>query len=160
MPTPEFQRQKLTTNFSRWEFTVSETAARRDIPNSPSQEHWLNLKALSELCLEPAREALGGIRITSGYRCKPLNDAIGGAPNSQHIKGEAADIIPVAASLPVLFLWLYNNAPFDQIIWEFGQWIHISHKRDSTQRHESLLAQRHNGSTVYAPITQEHMDKL
>ncbi len=155
-----FDREKLTPNFARWEFTVSDTATRRDISNIPDAEQWLNLKALSLTCLEPARAAMGPIRITSGYRCPALNTAIGGATTSQHMVGEAADIIPMTKSLAALFVWLHANVPFDQLIWEFGDWVHVSHKREGENRRQALLAYRKDGKTVYAPITDEQINAL
>lgn len=155
-----FDREHLTPSFQRWEFTTSQEAVRRGISNVPSLTEWENLKSLSETCLEPAREALGPIRISSGYRSPILNAVIGGALSSQHMRGEASDIIPIKVVLSDLFKWLYSNVEFDQLIWEFGQWVHVSHKRDGTQRLEALLAYSKNGKTVYAPITEEHMKTL
>ena len=160
MPLRPFDRQKLSPSFARWEFTVSEVAARRDIPNSPSMQEWANLESLCKTCLEPARESLGPLRISSGYRSPALNTAVGGAMDSQHMKGEAADVIPLVSSLATMFIWFHANVEFDQLIWEFGQWVHISHKAEGIQRKEALLAYRKNGRTIYAPITDEQMEKL
>ena len=53
----------------------------------------MNAIALVENVLDPAREKLGmPIKVTSGYRCPLKNKAVGGVENSQHLKGEAADI--------------------------------------------------------------------
>lgn len=150
-------RAPLTPNFAHWEFVVSETAARRGIGNTPTPEHWERLKALATNVLEPCRVACGPLRITSGYRSPALNTAIGGAPMSQHCFGEAVDIIPVADRLEKVFVWLYKNAPFDQLIWEFSEWIHVSHKLSGSQRGTVLLAHKSDGKTVYAPITREQM---
>ena len=52
-----------------------------------------NLNALAEEVLEPVRERLGKpIVVNSGFRCPVHNAAVGGVANSQHTKGEAADI--------------------------------------------------------------------
>ena len=156
----DFLSEKLSKSFYRWEFTVSETAARRSIANTPSLKEWDNLKALCDTCLEPARTALGALRINSGYRCSALNTAIGGAPNSQHIYGQAADVIPMHGTLVDLFEWLHSNVPFDQLIWEFGSWVHISHVKESEQRHQTLIAYKKNGRTLYMPITDEQVSSL
>ena len=156
----DFDHELLTPHFARWEFSLSDTAVRRDIPNAPSAQQWESLKLLSETCLEPARVAFGPIRITSGFRCPALNTIVGGAPSSQHMKGEAADIIPMLGKLQDLFVWLNHNADFDQLIWEFGKWIHVSHTMIGTQRHGVLLAYRKNGKTVYAPITEDQLKTL
>lgn len=148
---------KLSPHFARWEFTVSQTAVRRGIGNMPPPEAWENLEALALRVLEPARVACGPIRVTSGYRSPLLNSAIGGADSSQHTKGEAADIIPYRVPLPVLFRWLYENAPFDQLIWEFGEWIHVSHRRTGPQRGSVLLAHKREGRTAYAKMEHEQV---
>ena len=55
-----------------------------------------NVEALVREVLDPARERFGGpIRVNSGYRCPKHNLAVGGVRGSQHMKGEAADIVPV-----------------------------------------------------------------
>jgi len=151
-------RRMLTKHFARWEFVTSDTAIRKSIPNEPSAMQWDCLKALSESVLEPCREILGPIHVTSGYRSPALNQAIGGAKNSQHMEGEAADIIPYKGTLTDLFVWLYfSELPFDQLIFEFGVWIHVSHSRMRLPRHEALVATKINGKTVYAPITKEQV---
>ena len=45
--------------------------------------------------LDGRREAMGAIRITSGYRTDALNTAIGGSKTSEHLVGRAADIVLV-----------------------------------------------------------------
>ncbi len=63
-----------------------------EIPKQGSNEY-KNIVYLIENLLDPVRENLGKpIRVTSGYRPKPLNDAVGGSPTSNHLKGLAADI--------------------------------------------------------------------
>lgn len=50
--------------------------------------------------LEELRDLLGGrpIKIMSGYRCPRHNSKVGGARNSQHLHGRAADVIVPACS--------------------------------------------------------------
>jgi len=151
---------KLTPHFSMWEFTVSETATRRGLPNVPSDTEWSSLEELSKSCLEPARDHCGPLHVTSGFRSPSLNAAIGGAVGSQHCKGEAVDVIPFHGTLVDLFRWLHVNVPFDQLIWEFGEWVHLSHSAVRDQRRETLIAARVNASTRYSQMTQEQMDKL
>jgi len=150
----------LTKHFDRSEFVISQTAIRHGIDNTPTPDAWDNLEALAVSILEPARVALGPLRITSGYRCSALNAMIGGAAHSQHIVGEAADVIPVDCSLGDLFRWLAANAPFDQLIFEFAQWVHVSHIRTGTPRGETLLAWRHDGRTKYTPLDDESIATL
>ena len=85
--------QLLTPHFALHEFIRSATARKHGIANNPPPEAVENLKLLCRHTLEPLREALGlPVVITSGYRCKALNNIIAHHSNrSQHMKGQAAD---------------------------------------------------------------------
>ena len=85
--------QLLTPHFALQEFIRSATARKHGIANNPPPEAVENLKLLCHHTLEPLREALGlPVVITSGYRCKALNNIIAHHSNrSQHMKGQAAD---------------------------------------------------------------------
>ena len=82
----------LTQHFTLAEMIRSGAAVRLNISNEPSAEVVENLRLLCENILEPLRRRFGVIRITSGYRCQALNQAVGGVGHSQHLCGEAADI--------------------------------------------------------------------
>ena len=86
---------QLTTHFQLKEFIESPTAQKHRIVNKPPAEAVENLKALCVHTLEPLREVLGlSVVITSGYRCKALNDRVGHhSDRSQHMKGQAADFV-------------------------------------------------------------------
>ena len=90
---------------------------------------------------EPLREHFGiPIIISSGYRCPALNRAVGGVPNSQHLIGEAADI--VLPKLANVFYWLIDNVPFDQLGFESRgttKWIHVSCKLDQSQNRQCIF---------------------
>ena len=85
----------LSPHFKLNEFTKSRTARENGIDNTPPPEAVENLRALCSHTLEPLREALGlPIIITSGYRCKALNERITHhSATSQHMQGEAADFV-------------------------------------------------------------------
>ncbi len=119
--------------FSIDELSRSATARRLGIDNRPDEEQKTRLQALIENVLDPLRQAWGApIIVDSGFRCTRLNKAVGGARNSQHTTGEAADIRTLADT-PEQNRRLFNLAlqlrlPFDQIIDEYGyNWIHISY---------------------------------
>lgn len=79
--------------FTITELTKSATATKQGIDNTPSAEVTANLTALVDKVLDPLREIYGKpIYVSSGYRCPKLNKAVGGVSNSQHLKGEAADL--------------------------------------------------------------------
>ena len=89
----ETQNGQLSPHFALSEFTKSATAKKRGIANVPSEQEIENLRRLCQGTLEPLREALRlPIIITSGYRCKALNNILGrSSKNSQHMAGCAAD---------------------------------------------------------------------
>ena len=153
----------LTEHFSLAEFCASEVAARNSLDNTIPAELIPNAVALCENVLEPARAVLGPIRVNSGYRSKQVNSAVGGAWNSQHQFGQAADIIPLATNVRMfdLFEYIYKNLPFDQLIWEFsGAWVHVSYA--PVLRHTVLaaVAVPDKKRAVYTEIGAEQMASL
>ncbi|MEX0300283.1 MAG: D-Ala-D-Ala carboxypeptidase family metallohydrolase [Kordiimonas sp.] len=143
-------RKQLSPHFYLGEFTRSSTAEKHQLYNLPREECDLaNLRALATKVLEPAREMLGQpIHITSGFRCGTLNRLVGGAAQSQHMYGEAADFTVRDMSIidAALTLSAQDDLPFDQLIYEVREregnkpieWIHVSHKRLGGNRHEVL----------------------
>ena len=131
---------KLTENFTINELTYSVTAEANNIDNRPSVEVIANLKALCENVLQPVRNHFGcPIIITSGYRCPELNKKIGGKPNSQHLKGQAADFVVPQRDLKEVFNYIKTALSFDQLLLESGgkdKWIHVSFC--SQNRHQSV----------------------
>lgn len=83
----------LSPHFKLSEFTASATARKNGIVNEPSADKVANLRSLCENTLEPLRSEMGlPIVITSGYRCKALNEIlVHAARTSQHTQGCAAD---------------------------------------------------------------------
>lgn len=146
----------LTTNFHLWELVQSSTADRLGIDNTPNEEEIRNLQKLCEKILQPARDALGPIKISSGFRSEELNTAVGGVSDSDHRLGFAADVIPVSVSTRRLAEWVTQNCPeFDQVILEFGtlddpNWIHLS--AAPRNRKEVLRATREDGIVAYRRI--------
>ncbi len=127
----------LTKNFTLAEMTRSETAARMHINNEPGTIPTLYLKQLCENILQPLRNAYGKpVIVNSGFRSQELNTAIGGARNSQHMLGQAADITAQcntsmedkrAANKKLFNLIVAMELPFDQLIDEKKfSWIHVS----------------------------------
>ena len=122
---------KLSKNFALSEITHSNTAKRLGIDNTPSEKHLANMGLLINNLIQPMRDALGPIRISSGYRGKDLNRAIGGSRKSQHCKGQALDIqfwSDGKMDNKVIYDWILSSGlEFDQMINEFDfAWIHIS----------------------------------
>ena len=112
-------------------FTYNELiATSHNVSNIPNTAARSNLHYLVVNVLDPVREMWGKpITVNSGYRSEKLNKLVGGASNSQHLYGQAADInVGSKEGNKKLFDMIVNsNIPFDQLIDEKNyQWLHIS----------------------------------
>ncbi|NDV57676.1 D-Ala-D-Ala carboxypeptidase family metallohydrolase [Bacteroides sp. 519] len=120
------------THFTLPELCRSATARKYKINNECSLDHIQKLTSLVTNVLDPLREAWGKpIYVNSGYRSAALNRKLKGAPNSQHLTGEAADITTgsIAGNKQLFELVQALNLPFDQLIDEKGfRWVHVSHR--------------------------------
>lgn len=130
---------RLSEHFELVEFTRSATAIRRGIDNNPEITDIEALQALCVNVLEPLRKRFGVIRITSGYRCLQLNDAVGGSRTSQHLYGQAADIHVGCREMAMkMFTYVVNNLTFDQMLVEMKRGkvhcLHISYRTDGPNR--------------------------
>lgn len=116
---------KLSEHFTLEEFVYSDTAKRKGINNTPPVAVQSNLTRLA-VALEAVRKAVGAsITISSGYRCPDLNKAVGGAVNSAHLTGLAADITAKGLTPRQLAEAIIKaGVKFDQLIYE-GTWIHF-----------------------------------
>lgn len=144
-------------HFTIEELTSSDRARELGIDNTPDKDSIERLTTLIIEVLDPARELLGKpIVVTSGYRCSVLNTAVGGQPNSQHTKGEAADL--QCYNNKYLFDIIRENLSFDQLILEtkdifdrngnktgVREWVHISYKKGKNRKQ---VLRMHNGKTI------------
>jgi hypothetical protein len=148
----------ISDHISYREATKSGTAIRRGIDNDPNQMQLAAMRFVAETIFEPVRLGLGGkpIGISSFFRCELLNRVIGGAPSSQHTKGEAididADILRNGITNRAIFNYIKENLTYDQLIWEFGNdrepdWVHVSRVLEGNRR-ETLKAIRDKDGTV------------
>ena len=157
---------QFTPHFKLSEFVSSETATKQGIENNPSPEAVENLRLLSVHTLEPLREALGlPIVITSGYRCKALNDLIAHhSQRSQHMKGQAADLLVQGSKFQVqgaspreLLIKAFKTIitspeiDYDQLI-IYPTFIHVSYVGSGKNRHKLMLG-LNNGK--YCALTRE-----
>ena len=125
----------ITMHFTIEEMYASDTAKRLGIDNKPTTQKMINLVYLCAFVLEPLRVAMGEpIKIGSGYRCEKLNKAVGGVYNSQHLKGQAADLC-IDGDIEKgrrWFNYIKDHLPFDQLVWEHNPktgsyWVHVSY---------------------------------
>lgn len=151
----------LSEHLSVAEYIKSDTAKRKGIDNSMTAAHTENAKILAAKVFEPIRMHFNKpIYLSSGYRSKALNSAIGGSATSQHCSAEAMDLDQddrgTGVTNRMVFDYIKGNLDFDQLIWEFGDsqnpdWVHVSFKASGTQRKQILKAVRENGATKYIP---------
>lgn len=124
--------------FSIEELCQSNTANARGIDNTPNAIQKTNLENLIKNILDPLREAYGKpISVNSGFRCEALNRAVGGAKNSEHLSGCAADIDvhSIEGNKELFELIQKLNLPFRQLIDEKNMsWIHVSYNPSDIKR--------------------------
>lgn len=124
---------KISRNFTLNEFTNSPTAKARGIENVPGNEQLTNIKNLVIRLLQPLRDIYGEpLRINSGFRSPELNEAVGGVPTSQHMKGQAADV-RVGDPRKLLTELLKSRLPFDQAIL-YPNFLHLSYNSANNRR--------------------------
>lgn len=142
----------MYNNFTLSEFVRSDTADRLGIDNTPTTEAIAHLGELVGSILQPLRDAWGKpIIVTSGYRCKELNKAVGGVANSSHLTGYAADIqcedmqdFYYFSEFIAEFV-MSQHIRFDQIITEqsdSAKWVHIAVRRNNGDQRGMLFGMR------------------
>ena len=164
---------RLTKNFTLHELTKSDTALRLGIDNTPTKEGIIKLRLLAAHLLQPLRNYVGSIRITSGYRSPKLSKAISGSSgvNSQHCRYEAIDCQHVSRgkidNLKIYKALIELDLDYDQCILEFGTpaptakkdtdspaWIHISWKVTDNRRQTLVAYKDENNKTKYRPLIE------
>ncbi|MEW6506155.1 MAG: D-Ala-D-Ala carboxypeptidase family metallohydrolase [Bacteroidota bacterium] len=146
---------KLSASFYLNEFTISQEAERHGYKNEPNEKQIENLRLLCVNVLQPLREIINvPIYINSGFRSFDVNAAVGGRFNSQHLEGKAADLVVPSMNLADVFNIVLERISFDQLIYEFGKWIHVSWNGEKN-RNEVLLSKKLNRKTIYEKVTGE-----
>ena len=155
---------RISKNFTLAELTKSNTATRLGISNTPDKEGIHKLRLLATELLQPLRNAVGPLRVTSGFRSESLNAAIGGSNKSQHTKCEAVDLQFVKRgsmdNMRIFNAIIRLGLEFDQCILEFGgatansdsdnpDWIHISWKVTENRKQILVAYKDENNKTKY-----------
>lgn len=139
--------EQFTKNFSYDELIASATAKRLGLDNTPNEQEKEKLRKLAEDVLQPIRDAWRSpIVVNSGYRAEAVNKAVGGAKNSQHRLGEAADIsIGGKERNKKLFNFINKliqkgTIKVGQLIDEYNySWIHVSLPRTNGKPNNQVL---------------------
>lgn len=125
--------------FSIKELSYSRIAAEKGINNTPTGDAKRSLELLIDKCLDPIREAYGKpVTVSSGYRNYLVNQLVGGKSTSQHLKGEAADIVGNnEKETKRIFEIAKEQGNFDQLLFERNSkgsvWVHISYKAEGNR---------------------------
>ena len=151
---------QLTEHFTLEELTVSPTAKKLGLPNTPTAEHIENMRYCCEKILEPVRAKFGPVTVNSSYRAPLVNKAVGGSKTSQHVNGQAIDFEVKGVDNKTVADWVADNLEFDQVILEFytagdknSGWVHASIKKEGGNRKQRLIAKKSKaGGTTYTPV--------
>ena len=144
---------KASPNFTIEELTFSETATRKDIDNTPSDEVLDNLY-ITAMEMENVRELLGNnpINVSSGYRCLELNTLLGSKPTSEHILGKAIDFTCSNFGDPydIVDAIFKSDIQYNQILCEYNKWCHVSFPTDGESAKKQALIINKKGTMIYS----------
>ena len=126
----------MTPHFTLAELTHTD---HRSLDNTPNAAELANLKRLAEF-LEIVKTTLGGkaVMISSAFRSKAVNDAVGSRDTSSHRLGLAADF-RVPGMAPDAVVRALLKLPYDQIIREYDAWTHISITNGKPRRQALII---------------------
>lgn len=150
--------QDISAHITYREATHSETAESLGIKNIPSKAEFQSMQLVAQTVFEPVRSYIRKpIKVTSFYRSLALNKAIGGSKSSQHVLGQAIDMVHTEGFTNLeIFQLIRHRGIFDQLIWEFGTdyepaWVHVSY-RPTGNRKQVLKSVKVDGKTKYLVI--------
>ena len=129
---------KLSKNFSLNEMLITSTG----IPNIPTEKEIRNMKLLVDNVLQPLRDYIGRpVIVTSGYRSKAVNDAVGGSKTSGHMLGTAADITAGTKTLnKKIYNYIRDNCEYRQLINEYNYtWVHVEYREGDNKKQQLVI---------------------
>jgi len=130
---------QLSEHFSLEEGTYSETAIRLGISNQPNETQLANMKIAAKQ-LEEVRNVTGSLRVNSWLRLPDVNVAVGGSKVSSHMDGWAIDCSSFAHTPYELCQFVLKaGIKFDQMIHEYGRWMHISFAPEMRQQELTIF---------------------
>lgn len=154
----------LSDHFTLEELTVTDTG----LPNVPSDEQKQRLAHLAAYALERVRTLLGApIKINSAFRSPAVNEKVHGSKTSAHMRGDAADMVPVNIDLKEAYLAMAHDLGlgYDQIIWEahttprggITRWIHLGLAAAGTQPRRQQLIFTPKTAGKYLPFDEQYI---
>jgi len=139
-------------DFKYSEFIKSATATRLGIENLPNDEQWRYIELLAKEVLQPIRQEFGRLRITSGFRSVELCEAVGSSKNSNHTRGQAADIEPLVEGVTLFDVleYIHNKLEYRELIAEYfpNGWIHVAYRENGNVKTLKLKDDNHHYSKV------------
>ena len=126
---------KLSENFTLAEAVRSRSASKLGIDNTPNSKQIHSMTLVAKNVLQPLRNFWGRpIRVNSFFRSQKLNKKIGGARNSAHTHGKAADIEAAGVSNYNLAVAANTQTRATKIILEHAHkgddesgWVHVEY---------------------------------
>lgn len=131
----------ISKSFSLEEFTESATAKATGTKNEPNEEQIKNIQTLVDNLLQPVRNSVGGLKVSSGFRSSELNRLVGGVPTSNHLKGYAADVVPLATNISEVYDYIVNSGKFKytECIWyQKRNFIHLSYDPNNVRLYSAV----------------------
>ena len=144
---------KISKWFTKLECTRSTTAARHGIANEPNANQWKAIEWFMQNCMDLVRDLFGvPIVPNSVFRSLAVNTLVGGSKSSDHMKGYACDfVVPGIRITDTVKQIRKAGIEFDQLIDEYGQWVHISCKPNGN-RHQVLMVRRIGVKSVWTTL--------
>jgi hypothetical protein len=155
----------VSPHFTLEELVVTDTG----LPNDPNEDQKNRLVHLANYILERVRVSVGcPIHINSAFRSTEVNEAVHGSKTSAHLRGDAADWVPMSNAIDLTDTYeLICDDPgldYDQLIWEahttprggFTRWIHIGAPAAgmTARRQKLIFTPKTNGK--YLPFDRQY----
>lgn len=152
---------QITKNFkfSELKITGIKSINGKKVNNNPDENQIINLCKLTFYLLQPIRDLINApLVIQSAFRSPAINQAVGGAPSSQHILGQAADIHCNTISKLELFRLIGNQFDYDQLIYEIdANCLHVSYVDHKTNRKQIMIRDKVNNKIGYKLLSKQEL---
>lgn len=141
-------------------FKYEELYGKRPDNRPETEEQFCNLLYGAYKILQPVRDQFGLIYVTSGRRNLQHNRSLGSKDTSDHVTGNAYDIVPKYENCDKVYKWIIDNLNYDKVIFERRgntEWIHVSFKRLDRNRKLNYVSLSKN---KYVPYNGQSLEKV